>query len=142
VKVRAKSEARESHFMFLGVWENVREWTSTLPKWELPSDFSLWELESQWSPKFSKSDFKGQNPLDWRFPYIIGKLLELKCLKWARMTHLSTQNISYGKKKNQESNCQFDSQCFVIPEYDEINYNIVFGVFYNVFWSAYYSYMK
>jgi len=24
-KVRAKSEARKSHFLFLGVWENVRE---------------------------------------------------------------------------------------------------------------------
>jgi hypothetical protein len=34
-KVRAKSEAQESHFMFPGVWESVREWTSTLPN-ELP----------------------------------------------------------------------------------------------------------
>jgi hypothetical protein len=25
VKVRAKCEAREAHFMFPGVWENVRE---------------------------------------------------------------------------------------------------------------------
>jgi len=25
VKVRAKCESQESHFMFLGVWENVRE---------------------------------------------------------------------------------------------------------------------
>jgi len=41
VKVRAKSEARESHFMLLGLWESVRESTSTLPS-ELP----LWELES------------------------------------------------------------------------------------------------
>ncbi len=33
---------------------------------------------------------RGQNPLDWRVPYIIEKLLELRCLKWACMTHLST----------------------------------------------------
>jgi hypothetical protein len=32
-------------FGSVGVWESVREWTSTLPN-ELP----LWELESWWSP--------------------------------------------------------------------------------------------
>ncbi len=48
VKVQAKNEDHESHFMLLGVWESVREWTSTLPN-ELP----LWELESWWTPKFS-----------------------------------------------------------------------------------------
>jgi hypothetical protein len=31
VKVQAKSEAWESHFMLPGVWESVREWTPTLP---------------------------------------------------------------------------------------------------------------
>jgi hypothetical protein len=30
--------------------------------------------------------------------------LELRCLKWARMTHLDTSNTSYGQKKGQESN--------------------------------------
>jgi hypothetical protein len=34
-KVWAKNEAQESHFMLLGMWEIVREWTSTLPS-ELP----------------------------------------------------------------------------------------------------------
>jgi hypothetical protein len=42
--------------------------------------------------------------------YIIGKLLEHTCLKWARMTHLGTWNISYCQKKGRESNWQFDSQ--------------------------------
>jgi len=42
VKVRAKREARESHFMLPGVQESVREWTFTLPN-ELPP----WELETQ-----------------------------------------------------------------------------------------------
>jgi len=59
VKMQAKKEAQEPHFMVLGVQENVREWTLTLPS-ELP----LWELEFQWIPKFSKSDCRGQNPLD------------------------------------------------------------------------------
>jgi hypothetical protein len=40
--VQAKSEARESHLMLLGMQKNVREWTLTLPS-ELP----FWEMESQ-----------------------------------------------------------------------------------------------
>jgi hypothetical protein len=50
--------ARESHFMLPGVQESVREWTHTFP-----NEFPVWELESRWTPKFSKSDCKGQNPL-------------------------------------------------------------------------------
>jgi hypothetical protein len=46
--------------------------------------------------------------MDWKVPYIIGKLLEPKCLKWAHMNHLDTSNISYGQKKGKESNWQFD----------------------------------
>jgi len=30
------------------------------------------ELESQWTPKFSEDDFKGQNSMDWKVHYIIG----------------------------------------------------------------------
>jgi hypothetical protein len=30
----------------------------------LPNEFPFWELESQWTPEFSKDDYKGQNPLD------------------------------------------------------------------------------
>jgi hypothetical protein len=48
--------------------------------------------------------------MDWRFIYIIEKLLEPRCLKWAHMTHLDTWNTSYGQKKGRESNCQFDSR--------------------------------
>jgi hypothetical protein len=87
------------------VQENVKEWTLTLPS-ELP----LWELESQWTPKSSEGDFKGQNSLSWRVPYIIKKLLERRCLKWALMTHLGTWITSYGQKKGRESNWQFDSR--------------------------------
>jgi hypothetical protein len=31
--------------------------------------------------------------------YIIENLLECRCLKWARMTHLDTSNMNYGQKK-------------------------------------------
>ncbi len=104
-RVRAKREAPESHFMFPGAQKSVREWTLTLPR-ELP----LWELEFQWTLKFSKRNCRGQNSLDWGVLYIIGKLLEHKCLKWFCMTHLDIWNTSYGQKKGRESNWQFDSQ--------------------------------
>jgi hypothetical protein len=70
----------------------------------------FWELESWWTPEPLERNFRGQNPLDWEVIYIIKKILELRCLKWARMTHLNTSNTSYGQKKSWESNCQFDSQ--------------------------------
>jgi hypothetical protein len=71
--------------MLLRVQKNVKEWTLTLP-----SELSFWELESQWTPEFLGSDCRGQNPLDWKVYYIIGKLLKLRCLKWAHMTNLNT----------------------------------------------------
>jgi hypothetical protein len=42
--------------------------------------------------------------------YIIRKLLERRCLKWACIVHLDIWNTSYGQKKGWESNCQFDSR--------------------------------
>jgi hypothetical protein len=54
----------------------------------------------------SESDCRGQNPSNLGVPYNIGKLLEHRCLKWARMTHLNIWNTSYAQKKGQESNCQ------------------------------------
>jgi hypothetical protein len=65
-------------------------------------------MESQWTPETSESDFRGQNSMAYGVLYIIEKLLERKCLKWARITHLDIWNTSYGQKKGQESNCQFD----------------------------------
>jgi len=96
-RLHSKREARESHLMLSGM--NLHT-----PKWTL-----LWELESPWTPKFSESEYKGQNPFDSKVPYIVGKLLKLRCLKWAWMTHLDTSNRSYGQKKGRESNWQFDS---------------------------------
>jgi hypothetical protein len=42
------------------------------------------------TPKYSEGDCRGQNSLDWEVPYIIEKFLELRCPKWALVTHLST----------------------------------------------------
>jgi hypothetical protein len=68
-------------------WEcrKVREWNHTFP-----SELSFWELEYRWTPKFLESNFNGQNSLDWKIPYNLGKLLRCTCLKWACMTHLGT----------------------------------------------------
>jgi hypothetical protein len=73
-----------------------------------PQGVPLWDLDSRWIPKFSKDDCRGQNSMVWNIPYIIGKILELICLKWARITHLDIWNTSYGQKKGCESNWQFD----------------------------------
>jgi len=56
-------------------------------------------MESQWTPKTSESDFKGQNSMACGVLYIIEKLLERRCLKWSRIAHLDIWNISYGQKK-------------------------------------------
>jgi hypothetical protein len=66
-------------------------------------------MESQWTPKTSESDFRGQNSMSCGVIYIIKNLLECRCLKWVRIAHLDIWNTSYGQKKGQESNCQFDS---------------------------------
>jgi len=86
------------------VWGSMREWTLTLPR-QLP----LWEMESQWILKISKSNFRGQNSMACSILYIIKKLLEHRCLKWDCIAHLDIWNTSYGQKKGWESNWQFDS---------------------------------
>jgi len=83
----------------------VREWTLTLPR-QLP----LWEMEFRWTSEISKSDFRGQNLMACNVICIIGKILELTCLKWTHIVHLDIWNTSYDQKKGRESNCQFDSR--------------------------------
>ncbi len=58
-KGAGQKKAQESHFILLGMQENVREWTPTLPN-ELP----FWELESQWTPESLEGNCRGQNSLD------------------------------------------------------------------------------
>jgi hypothetical protein len=81
-----------------GVWESVGinihtpKWTSIVGSWSLGG-----------LPKLQTMIAKGQNPSPYRVFYIIGKLVKLKCPKWAHMTHLDIYNTSYGQKKGQES---------------------------------------
>ncbi len=66
------------------------------------------KLESSGTPENSKLDFRRQISLHSSVLYVIGKVL--KCPKWPRMSHLDICNPSYGQKKGQESNWQFDSR--------------------------------
>jgi hypothetical protein len=68
------------------------------------------DLESFGTPENSKLDCRGQNTSHWGFLDIIGKVLKCRCPKWPRTSHLNICSPSYGQKKGQESNCQFDSQ--------------------------------
>jgi len=54
--------------------------------------------------------FQGSNSMPYGVFYIIRKLLEHRCLKWARIAHLDIWNTSYSQKKGWKSNCQFDSR--------------------------------
>jgi hypothetical protein len=89
-----------------GVWGSMREWTLTF---KFPRQLPLWEMESRWILETSERNFRGQNSMAYDVLYIIGNLLERRCLKWALITHLDIWNTSYGQKKRRESNCQFDS---------------------------------
>jgi len=85
----------------LHFWKSLKM-TFTLSKWGLGSPSGL--------PKISKFNCKGQNTSPWGVLHVIGKLLKCRCRKWPRMSHLDICSTSYGKKKGEESNWQFDSR--------------------------------
>jgi hypothetical protein len=68
------------------------------------------DLESSGTPKKSELDCRGQNTSHGSVIGIIGKVLKCICPKWPRMSHLDICSPSYGQKKGQESNWQFDSR--------------------------------
>jgi hypothetical protein len=83
--------------------KSVREWTLTLP-----SELHVRSWSPKWTPKSLECNCRGQNPLNWKVLYIIGKILKHKCLKWARIAHFDIWNTSYSQKKGRELNWQFD----------------------------------
>jgi hypothetical protein len=68
------------------------------------------KLESSGTSKNSELDLRGQNTSHWGVLDVIEKVLKCKCPKWLRMRHLDIFSPSYGQKKGQESNWQFDSR--------------------------------
>jgi len=95
-----------------GVKERVGEWTLTLPR-KLP----LWEFRISVDSRILKEWLQGSKLNGLRVLYIVGKLLEPKCLKWLAW-HISTSiNTNYGQKKDRESNWQFDSRPFKVKNH-------------------------
>jgi len=78
------------------VLESVRRCEGVNP--HTPKATPTWEMESWWSPKFSKGNCRGQNSMAWSVPYIIGKLLKRRCLKWVHITHLHIWNMLWPKE--------------------------------------------
>jgi hypothetical protein len=67
-------------------------------------------LESSGTPENSEDDLRSQTSLHQCAPGVIGKVLNCRCPKWPRMSHLDICNPSYGQEKGRESNWQFDSR--------------------------------
>jgi hypothetical protein len=67
-------------------------------------------LESSGTPENSELELKGQNTSYWGVLGVIEKVLKCRCLNWPRFVHLDICSPSYGQKKDQESNWQFDSR--------------------------------
>jgi hypothetical protein len=67
-------------------------------------------LESSGTPATSELDRRGQKTSPWGVLYTVEKVLKCRCPKWPRMSHLDICSPSYGQKKGQESNWQFDSR--------------------------------
>ncbi len=67
-------------------------------------------LESSGTLEYSELNCRSQNTLNWGVLYTIEKVLKCRCPKWPRMSHLDICSPSYGQKKGQESNWQFDSR--------------------------------
>jgi hypothetical protein len=104
-RVRAKKEA-QSHISCSRECKRVRG--NELSHSQVNSYFGNWS--PKWIFKFSKDNCRGQNSLNGGVLYIIGNLLEHRCLKWVHMTHLDIWDTSYGQKKGRKSNWQFDSR--------------------------------
>ncbi len=80
-------------------------------KWENETPTpKVGDLESPGTPECLELDSRGQNTSHWGVIGVIGKVLKCRCPKCPRIGHLNICSPSYGQKKGQESNWQFDSQ--------------------------------
>ncbi len=68
------------------------------------------DLESSGTPERLEFDSRGQNTSHWGVLSVVGKVLKRTCPKCPRIGHLDIYSPSYGQKKGQESNWQFDSR--------------------------------
>jgi len=75
-----------------------------------PNTSKVGDLESSEIPECLEFDSMAQNTLDWGVLGVIGKVLKRRYRKWPRIGHSDICSPSYGQKKGQESNWQFDSR--------------------------------
>ncbi len=68
------------------------------------------DLESSGTPECLELNSKAQNTSHWGVLGVIRKVLKRRYRKWPRIGHLDICRPSYGQKKGQESNWQFDSR--------------------------------
>jgi hypothetical protein len=95
--------------LFLLVGETVATltWPSVGVKPKHLERVGIW---SPPTPECSERNSKGQNTFHWGVHGVIGKLLKRRYRKCPRIGHLDICSPSYGQKKGQESNWQFDSR--------------------------------
>jgi len=76
----------------------------------------------------SEFNRRGQNTLHWGVFYTVEKVLECRCPKWPRMSHLDIYSTSYEWKKGWESNWQFDSRPLKVrnqPDFDVCRWSAI-----------------
>jgi hypothetical protein len=56
-------------------------------------------MESRRTPETLESDFRGQNSMACGIPYIIGKILERRCLKWACIVIWTSETQVMAKRR-------------------------------------------
>ncbi len=78
--------------------------------WGCHSHSQKWDLGVLRDSQKFRARLQGSKHLVLRLFCTIGKVLNFRCPKWPRMSHLDIFSTSYGRKKGRESNCQFDSQ--------------------------------
>jgi hypothetical protein len=78
--------------------------------WEWNSHSQKWELGVLRDYKKLRVWLQGSKHLTLKCSSCVGKVLKCRCPEWPCMNHLNIYSTSYGRKKSQESNCQFDSQ--------------------------------
>jgi len=90
-RLRAKREARE--------WKKV--WGNEPSHSQKSFHFGSWSPGGL--PNVQRAISRVKNQWLKEFFYTIRNLLKLRCLKWARMTHLNIWNTSYGQKKGRDT---------------------------------------
>ncbi len=75
-----------------------------------PNTPKVGDLESSGTPECLRFDSKAQNTSHWNVLGVIGKVLKRTYRKWPRIGHLDICSPSYGQKKGQKLNWQFDSR--------------------------------